>query len=343
LRYKSWLPALLLAALSIGACNTASAAIGDTIVKHDPRPFGDFIGADGALTVFPHGDYVEPYSAIKALIAAHRMGVDVAARADIFTTWIMPFQQANGPFPRICRSNNDRWLACGPSDADDSLSVLWCAVSAEILPGKRTLDAPCERALENLQTQWEPEKQTFRAIFGGQAAYFADNVEVMMFLNKLRHDKRFAKRHAAALSKLPAQKVMDEALRRNYGFDPDNALEPTAASVPPTPYAFYPYGVAPIYPLIYDWRTGSDRKHDWKAWREKYRKEWLAGNVDHFPWGLVAWAALKSGDTESARAWLRNSPQWEKDGRWNIMEEGVQLGLHNALKPAEPPQQKRVQ
>src|SRR5580704_14958388 len=37
--------------------------------------FEGFIQADGAITVFIKGDYVEPYSAIKALLAAHRMGV----------------------------------------------------------------------------------------------------------------------------------------------------------------------------------------------------------------------------------------------------------------------------
>ncbi|HWZ49761.1 MAG TPA: hypothetical protein VNX00_16215, partial [Herbaspirillum sp.] len=82
--------------------------------------FSDFIMADGALTVFAQGDYVEPYTAIKALIIAQRLGVDVHAAAEAFADWILPFQQTNGPFPRICRSGGNRWLACGPTDADDS-------------------------------------------------------------------------------------------------------------------------------------------------------------------------------------------------------------------------------
>jgi hypothetical protein len=296
-------------------------------------PFSDFTMADGALTVFAQGDYVEPYSAIKALLVAHRLGVDVRSQAEKFATWMLPFQQANGPFPRICRSGGSRWLACGPSDADDSLAVLWCALGSEILPTHRELDASCHKALDNLATLWEPQRQSFRAIFGQPAAYFADNVEVMAFLQSLRADENVFRRHVDVLAKLPGPEVMLSALQRNYGYMPDQKLEPTVASIPSTPYAFYPYAVAPIYPLIYDVRTGKAREHDWQSWRSKYGKSWLEGKVDHFPWGLIAWAAYKSGDRKSAQAWLHNSAQWKQEGRWNIMEEGVRLGLSNTLTP----------
>jgi hypothetical protein len=338
LPFKFILSALFLTGAIFAAGSASSATASDATAAPDKTPFSEFVGADGALTVFPHGDY----SAIKALIAAHRLGVDVHAQAEAFTAFITPFQQANGPFPRICRSNGDRWLACGPSDADDSLAVMWCALSSEVLPDDRKLDATCERALENLATLWEPQKETFRAMFGGQAAYFADNVEVMMFLKRLRAHKSSFTRHVDALARLPSQAVMEDALRRNYGYNPAHSLEPKVASLPPTPYAFYPYGVAPLYPMIYDLRTGAEREHDWRQWRAKYGKQWLDGKVDHFPWGLAAWAAFKAGDEASARAWLRNSRQWKQDRRWNIMEEGMQLGLRQALSAGPPARSKTI-
>ncbi|WP_196801280.1 hypothetical protein [Bordetella sp. FB-8] len=296
-------------------------------------PFADFIMANGALTVFQKGDYVEPYSAIKALLVAHSLGVDVRSQAVTFSKWIVQFQQANGPFPRICRSGGNLWLACGPSDADDSLAVLWCALGSDILPTHRELDASCDKALDNLETLWDPQRQTFRAVFGQPGAYFADNVEVMAILRRLRANRAMSRRHARVLAKLPSQETMLAALQRNYGYNPDQTLEPTAASMPPTPYAFYPYAVAPIYPLIYDVRTGRARQHDWQSWRKKYGAQWLAGDVDYYPWGLIAWAAYKSGDKKSALAWLHNATRWKAQGRWNIMEEGVRLGLDNKLKP----------
>ena len=303
---------------------TASAAADETL-------FADFNTSDGALTVFSKGEYVEPYSAIKALIVAHRLGVDVSIQAEKFSAWILPFQQANGPFPRICRSGGNRWLACGPSDADDSLAVLWCALGSEVLPTHRELDASCDRALDNLATLWDPQRQTYRAVFGQSPAYFADNVEVMAFLQSLRANEAIFRRHIDVLAKLPSAEIMADALQRNYGYTPDIKLEPTVASMPATPYAFYPYGVAPLYPMMYDVRVGKAREHDWNKWKQKYGKQWLEGKVDHFPWGLAAWAAYKSGDKKSAKAWLHNASQWKTDGRWNIMEEGVWLGLNKIL------------
>src|SRR5450830_849975 len=181
-------------------------------------PFSDFTMADGALTVFAQGDYVEPYSAIKALLVAHRLGVDVRSQAEKFSSWMLPFQQANGPFPRICRSGGNRWLACGPSDADDSLAVLWCALGSEVLPTHRELDASCDRALDNLATLWDPQRQTYRAVFGQSPAYFADNVEVMAFLQSLRANEAIFRRHIDVLAKLPSAENMAATLKRNYGY-----------------------------------------------------------------------------------------------------------------------------
>ena len=299
-------------------------------------PFEEFAMQDGALTVFPQGDYVEPYSALKALITAHRLGVDVRVPADAFATWLVHFQQANGPFPRICRSGGNRWLACGPADSDDSLAVMWCVLAAEVLPARRTLDDSCNRALGNLATLWEPKSQTFRAMFGGQAAYFANNVEVMTVLKQLRQQRDAGVRYAAVLAMLPTNTAMDNGLARNFGYEPNRTLEPQRASVPATPYAFYPHGVAPIYPMIYNLRTGGDRWRDWRSWNARYGQAWQAGTVDYFPWGLAAVAAYMAGDSQSAGRWLWHARRWKEEGRWNIIEEGVQLGLANVLQPIPP-------
>lgn len=318
-------------ALALGACTVQS-----TAQSSKPVPFKDFTMADGALTVFPQGDYVEPYAALKGMIMAHRLGVDVSDPANAFAEWILPFQQANGPFPRICRSGGTRWLACGPADSDDSLAVMWCVLAAEVLPGKRELDVSCQRALDNLVTLWEPSAQTFRAMFGGQAAYFANNVEVMTALKQLRQRKDASVRYATVLARLPANAVMDLGLARNFGYEPDRALEPERASVPETPYAFYPNSVAPIYPMIYNMRTGMDRRRDWRDWNAKYGEAWQAGVVDYFPWGLIAVAAYMAGDRKSAGQWLWHARRWKQEGRWNIIEEGVQLGLAKVLQPIPP-------
>jgi hypothetical protein len=299
-------------------------------------PFADFAEANGALTVFAKGDYVEPYFALKALLAAHSLGIDVAPAASAFGHWLLPFQQANGPFPRICRSGGADWLACGPADADDSLAALWCTLASEVLPADAVLAASCVRSLQNLATLWDPAQQTFHAMSGGSAAYFADNVEVIGALNQLRHSSAASTRFAVQLAALPSSASMLQGLRHTYGYHPAGALEPERASMPPTPYGFYPNAVAPVYLWLYGLRSGASGERYWQLWMERYGAQWLAGDSDHYPWGLIAWAAYRNGDQASARRWLENSAAWRAAGRWNIVEESVRIGLRNVLGPGEP-------
>jgi hypothetical protein len=318
------------ALLFCGACRAAAA---------DDLPavpaFADFAEPNGALTVFPKGDYVEPYFALKALLAAHRLGVDVAPQASAFSHWLLPFQQANGPFPRICRSGAAEWLACGPADADDSLDALWCLLAAEVLPADEVLAASCVRSLQHLATLWNPAQQTFHAA-AGSAAYFADNVEVIGALSHLRGSSAASTRFAVQLAALPGSASMLRGLRLTYGYDPNGALEPLRASMPPTPYGFYPNAVAPVYLWLYDLRGGASGARYWRLWMERYGAQWLAGASDHYPWGLIAWAAYRSGDQASAQRWLDNADAWRAVGRWNIVEEGVRIGLRNAFRSSNP-------
>jgi len=297
--------------------------------------FADFTTPEGAMTVFANGDYVEPYVAIEALLVAHRLGVDVQEPAAALANWLLPYQQANGPFPRICKSGADagttRWVACGPSDADDSLAVFWCLLVNDILHGPPQLQASCSKSLENLATLWDPKRATFQAFATRPEAYFADNVEVIGALTWLRADPQASLRYTHELAALPSHRQMMDGLSRSYGYQLDGALEPRRASLPPTPPGFYPNAVAPVYVWVYDLDTGPTAQRNWAVWKHRYGRAWLSGKADPFPWGLIAWAAYKLGDKATARAWLQAAPQWRADGRWNLMEEGARVGLSHAL------------
>jgi hypothetical protein len=313
--------------LALGVSMTAAAA--------DARPaapgFDDFTAANGAMTVFARGDYVEPYTAIYALLVAHRLGVDVHARASALAHWLLPYQQANGPFPRICRSGDAQWVACGPADADDSLAVFWCMLVSEVLKGDQALEASCGRSLENLATLWDLQRATFRARFGRPEAYFADNVEVAGALGGLRARPDSATRYARELSQLPSQRQMLDGLTRSYGYNPAVSLEPEHATLPPAPYGFYPNVVAPVYLWLSDVSTGAQAMRQWAVWKYRHAEDWLAGRSDRYPWGLIALAAYKAGDRQTAAAWLRASAGWRAQGRWNLLEEGVRIGLLHAM------------
>jgi len=330
-RWRSQATAMFCALLFLLCCAGRAAAAEDLPVAPATAVFADFAQPGGALTVFARGDYVEPYFALKALLTAQRLDVDVAAAASAFGHWLLPFQQANGPFPRICRSGAADWLACGPADADDSLDALWCLLASEVLPDDEVLAASCVRALENLATLWNPAQQTFRAMSGGSAAYFADNVEVIGALDYLRSSAAASKRFAVQLAALPSSASMRKGLSFAYGYQVGGALEPERASVPPTPYGFYPNAVAPVYLWLYGLRRGASGARYWRLWMARYGTQWLAGASDHYPWGLIAWAAYRSGDPASAQRWLDNAAGWRAAGRWNIVEEGVSIGLRKVL------------
>ncbi|CAJ0889260.1 hypothetical protein R20233_03389 [Ralstonia sp. LMG 32965] len=302
-----------------------------TAAVHGATMFEDFTTPDGAMTVFAQGDYVEPYVAIEALLVAHRLGVDVQAPAVGLANWLLPYQQANGTFPRICRSGIDGWRACGHADADDSQAVFWCLLVNEILHGPPQLLASCSLSLAHLATLWDPKRTTFQAFADRPEAYFADNVEVAGALKRLRADPKAALHYTLELAALPSHKQMMDGLAHAYGYQLNGALDPARVSLPPTPYGFYPTAVAPVYPWVHDLETGSAARRKWAVWMFRHGQTWLSGKADPFPWGLIAWAAYTLGDAPTAQKWLQAAPQWRAAGRWNLMEEGALIGLSHAL------------
>src|SRR3984893_18228092 len=78
---------------------------------------------DGAMTLNPGGNYVEPYFATKALIVAQDGGLDVRDAAAAWIRWVLPRQQPDGPFRRFCRVNRG-WRALPSVGADASIHTL---------------------------------------------------------------------------------------------------------------------------------------------------------------------------------------------------------------------------
>src|SRR5579864_1202713 len=88
---------------------------------------------DGAMTLNPGGNYVEPYFATKALIVAQDGGLDVHKAAVAWIRWVLPRQRPDGLFRRFCRVN-DEWRDCAPADADDSMLALWMQLLYRMAP-----------------------------------------------------------------------------------------------------------------------------------------------------------------------------------------------------------------
>ena len=60
-----------------------------------------FQAPDGALTLNPGGNYVEPYFATKALIVAQDGGLDVREAAEAWIGWALPRQRPEWLIPPL--------------------------------------------------------------------------------------------------------------------------------------------------------------------------------------------------------------------------------------------------
>ena len=92
--------------------------------------------------------------------------------------------------------------------------------------------------------------------------------------------------------------------------------------------AFYPDRVAQVYPWLAGVRgPGQDPRQAWEKWKQAFGAGWIERRYDTHPWGLVALAAAKLGDTASAACWTSHSDSLRGSNSWNVLEEAVWQSL----------------
>jgi hypothetical protein len=62
---------------------------------------------------------------------------------------------------------------------------------------------------------------------------------------------------------------------------------------------------------------------------------WIERSYDPSPWGLVALAAEKLGDTKSAACWTSQSDSLRGGSSWNVLEEAVWQSLRARFPQAQ--------
>ena len=58
-----------------------------------------------------------------------------------------------------------------------------------------------------------------------------------------------------------------------------------------------------------------------------HRAEWLRHGETDYPWGILAVLAMRQGDEQSARCWLREAVAMRHSGRWAVTDEAAFLIL----------------
>lgn len=288
--------------------------------------------ADGALLLQTDGDYVEPYFATKALLVAQDTGLDARSAGLAWIKWGLAHQRKDGRFERWCRKQNQNWHACAAADADDSMLALWLQLLYRMAPDSGIPDewkASVAKAHKQLSKLRNVRLGIYHVSGNNHAMLFMDNVEVYSALKDIgRAQRRFGDQAAADATDADAEKLAS-AIKHVFWDDHYHRFRPSIEKTKP---AFYPDVVAQVFPWLADLPVpGEDKRAAWADWKQKFEPAWLETRYDTHPWGLVAVAAFKVGDTGTALCWLARSEPLRYSPRWNLLEEAAFQGLQNKL------------
>ena len=314
-------------------CTSASAA------EFDPNGYQH---PDGAIALHYHGDYIEPYFATKALILAQEAGLDVRQPVQQWIRWLLPRQETNGSFGRYCRQPNSNWKLCAAADADDSMLALWLQLLYTNAPQSGIpveWQASARRARAGLDSLRNIRLGIYHISRQNHVALLMDNVEVYSALvDVARAEERFGDKQQAQIT-LQQAETLDSAIQHVFWNKHEDWFRPSIQKNRPE---FYPDVVAQVYPWLADLPMQSDAqaRDAWKSWKDRFATEWLDKKSDPHPWGLVAVAAAKFGDIDSAGCWLSRSEPLRFSNNWNVLEESAfqavqaKVGEANGVNPS---------
>lgn len=301
---------------------------------------------DGALVLLTDGNYVEPYFATKALIVAMDSGLDVTQLAQAWVEWVLAHQR-HGKFERYCMKNS-AWHGCGPADADDAMLALWLQLLYRLAPDTGIPSEWTEtvrKSESDLARLWNGRWGVYHVSRSNHVGLFMDNVEVYAALRDIAAAQaRFGQSQAASETQAKAERL-SEGIKRIFW---DKKRQRFRTSTQKNPPAFYPDVVAQLYPLLAGGLDGDQDPHaTWLRWKQQFAPAWLDNSSDPHPWGLIAVAALKAGDPETAACWQARSEHLRYSTRWNILEEAAfqvvrteldeNRSSHNVVACAEEP------
>jgi hypothetical protein len=292
---------------------------------------------EGALLLQNAGNYIEPYFATKALLMAEDAGLDIRQSGLAWIRWGLAHQNSQGLFERYCQKTDGTWHECGAADADDSMLALWLQLLYRMAPGSglpsqwRSSAGKAESRLSHLRNR---RLGLYHVSSLNHAALLMDNVEVYSALRDIASAKsRFGDEKGARQTAKDADNLAS-AIQHVFWNQHAQWYRPSMQKTPPR---FYPDVVAQVYPWLAGLSApGQDVQVLWTRWKSRFAPAWLESSYDPHPWGLVALAALKTGDKSSVICWLTHSQSLRYSSRWNVLEEAVYQGLEQRFSHGQP-------
>ena len=298
----------------------------------------DYQRDDGAITTHYQGDFVDPYFALKALLSAKELGMDISAPAHRWINWMLSQPTTDGLYGRYCMIGNGVWQQCKTADADDSLLALWLqllhvSAPADGLP--KAWRASARLSFAALERLYDVQLGGYVISPSKHVALLMDNAEVLDALRTVAAKKAiWGERTDANHLRRQANKV-EKNLVRLFPPKPDGLLRHTSENEGSD--AFYPHVVAQLYPLLHGLpRLLKKPAISYREWMRRYRNEWLTFTLDDYPWGLMALVAQRRGDIATVNCWVRLAEPLRHSARWNVLEEALWQGLVTHANPDTP-------
>jgi hypothetical protein len=300
--------------------------------RHPVLTLADYVKQDGAITVYAHGSYVEPYFAMRALNTAADLGANVDSLARGYVAWQLARLDADSSFRRECQRPDGGWSACGAADADDAALGLWIELLYRAA-GTREMPAAWSRSVgqsrRELASLLDSASQVYAVSKSVRAALLMDNVEVLSALDvsgrtdaaASRGDRRSLQRGAARL-RTAIPRVFWNRTARRYRVSTQGGGDASR---------FYPEVVAQVFPAAFGYgNPAQSSKALVGQWLEQHERDWIAQTDSGAAWGLVAVAALRAEQFRAADCWLARAEQARLGAGWNVVDEAIYVTLSAA-------------
>lgn len=290
--------------------------------------------SDGAITVqrkdAKSAPVVDPYFAAKALLAALDLDLDISVPAHAWIGWMLPHQRPDGRFDRWCVSAHS-YTRCAKADADDAALAVWMELFFRLYP---TSPVPA-----TWQVSVHNADQYLRGLMSPAGYYYVshelkvgllmDNAEVYSALIAAARQAQAIGNITESKQKMQEATQLAQATRATFWVTTTGRYRPSTQKHKPG--SFYPEAAAQLFPLLAGMPLPDAGIVNWPSWfiewRSRHHAAWLANAQHDYPWGLVALAAWKVGDANTAACWLARVGRQRDTTRWNVLEEAIYQGL----------------
>src|SRR5947209_5596977 len=235
------------------------------VAQVPPLDLSQYQSADGAITLHPGGNQVEPYFATKALLVAQDAGLDSRDAAVKWINWMLPRQRPDGRIDPWCKKPDNSWKRCGDADADDAMLAMWVQLlyryaTDQGLPLEWQQSADKALAYEK---RLKERSGVYHISHKNHTPLFMDNVEIYSAFKDIGKQISRWDLNGAADMHAQSQELADAIMRVFW----DEAKGVFRPSTQKSKFGFYPDAVGQTYPWLEGMATPQDPQEGWKAWK----------------------------------------------------------------------------